>query len=251
MSGGGLLLNALGGAVGAGADEAVRQNTMTREEKKNDLNYQRQQSLAALQAKSSRENSMYEAARRSQEGDKDRASRERIARLSESSRAPTKAWEPITQKDMEGNVTVIGKFNAVTGEKEMFGSGAGGEGSVLDAAKTIPGGGKAGVTDGGGNSPTDYRQRLSGAMDASQQQGIQQERLSKQQGVYNTWLSNIGEKIGALKGVKPAGLLQSPQMAAPSQNELDQYLNMLNDVAAKGTPEQKAEAERLFQQLTR
>lgn len=127
MSGAGLLASALGGALGEGANEAVRQSDIRKQSDAEDLQYQRKTALESLRANNNQQNSIYEADRRAAEGDKDRASRERIANLaSKRDRQPTKAWEPITQKDIDGNVSVIGKFNTVTGEKEMFGAQEGG-----------------------------------------------------------------------------------------------------------------------------
>lgn len=70
---------------------------------------------------------------KSTQSDLDRQSAEKIAGIRASKQQrPAKQWEPITQKDVDGNVTVVGKFNTVTGARDMFDSSGAPKASLAD-----------------------------------------------------------------------------------------------------------------------
>ena len=92
------------------------------EYKKQQVADEREYQGGLLEQSNAREDQIRANERTWKEGqaEKDRASSERIAGMRANNARPVKQWEPITQKDMDGNVTVIGKFNTVTGERDMF-----------------------------------------------------------------------------------------------------------------------------------
>lgn len=252
MSTAGLLANIIGGGVSAGADEAVRQNDLDRKEQATSLDHQRSISLETLRAENNRQNTQMQIDARAEEGRMNRASSEKIAGLrTRQTSKPVKQWELIKQKDAMGNEHAVGRFNIITGQKEMFDQSQG-DSEAFDpdaAVQTYHQAKGINPDDSGGQSaaPLDFKERLDQqpAIDANQQ------RATQQQKVYNTWIQNIGSEIQSLKGVRPSGLLNNPHRAAPDQNKLNHYLNQLNDIAEKGTPEQKMQAEQLFQQLVK
>lgn len=125
MSMGGLLANMVGGGVVGAAQGAAEQSKLNAKKEMEDLQNQRSIALEAMRASNNRANSQMEIDARSDLAKNENETRLAAARIQAGKASPAKVWEPITQKDLEGNVTVVGKFNSATSEHEMFNGGGG------------------------------------------------------------------------------------------------------------------------------
>jgi len=96
------------------------------------------------------------------------------------------------------------------------------------------------------------RQSFTDRLQTQQEQARESAQNQQQLQTLDLQLKNIAADLPVLRGValpSGGGLLAPAYKASPEQNKLSHYLQMLDNIAANGTDEQKARAEHLFSQL--